>query len=121
MKFKKEHTKVPALLNSGSEVNAITQAYTAKLRLRVCLTNGEIQKINEFTFLIYDMVLAKFQLEHKQEKMQVLQETFLMPNTLIKLVLRILFLSLSKIKINFADQELNWKTYTPDETLPTTK
>lgn len=37
--FKKGHTKVQALINFDSKVNAIIPAYAAVLGLRICLTD----------------------------------------------------------------------------------
>ena len=39
VKFKKSLTKFQALLDSGSKINVITTAYTAKLELRVCFND----------------------------------------------------------------------------------
>ena len=47
----KSHTIVQALVDSGSEINAITSAYAAILRLRVCPTNVGAQKINRSMLL----------------------------------------------------------------------
>lgn len=44
-----------------------------------------------------------------------------MVNTPIKVVLEILFLSLSKVKVNFAEQKLNWRMYSLDKALLLTK
>ena len=67
------------------------------------------------------MVLATFQLENKQERTRFFQETFLMPDIAIEIVLEILFLAFSKVEINFAEWELIRRTYSLDEALPTTK
>lgn len=71
--------------------------------------------------LTFGMVLATFQLEEKEGKMRFFQEIFLVANTAIEIVLEILFLTFNKMKINFANQELNLKIYILDEGLPTTK
>lgn len=42
-------------------------------------------------------------------------------NTTIKIVLETPFLIFSKVKINFAEEEFIWKTYTPNDILPTIK
>ena len=60
MKFKRSHTKIQALLDFGSEINAMTLAYAAELELYVCFINVEAQKIDESTFLTHNMMLAKF-------------------------------------------------------------
>lgn len=59
--FKKN--KVQALINSDSKVNVIISIYTLKLGLQVCHTNIRTQKIDGFTFKIFKMVLASFQIK----------------------------------------------------------
>lgn len=49
-----------ALINSGSEVNAITPTYIAKLGLKIQKTDIKTQKIDSFIFNIFKMVLANF-------------------------------------------------------------
>lgn len=44
-----------------------------------------------------------------------------MADTTIELILRIAFLAFNKVKINFSDWKLNWKTYILDEALSITK
>lgn len=39
-------------------------------------------------------------------------------NTTIEEVIQMLFLAFNKIKINFVNWKLNWRTYTSDEALP---
>ena len=46
--------------------------------------------------------------------MRFFQETFLVTKITIEIVLDVPFLALSKMEINFADWELNWRTYTLD-------
>lgn len=60
VKFKKNHTKIQVLLNSGSDVNTMAPAYTIKLGLYVRSTDIEAQKINGFTLWTYSMVLTNF-------------------------------------------------------------
>ena len=49
-----------ALLNSGSEVNAMTPAYAAHLGLKVRVTNVGAQKIDGSLLATYGMVIAVF-------------------------------------------------------------
>lgn len=58
--LKKKQAKIQILLDSGSEVNTITLAYTAKLGFKVQSTNVEAQKINGSTFETFRMVLTSF-------------------------------------------------------------
>ena len=117
----KGHTTVKALLDSGSEVNAMTPAYAAVLGLRVRPTDVGAQKIDGSTLSTHGMVLATFQVEDKHGRTRFFQETFLVADTAMEVVLGMPFLALSKVEINFAERELTWKTYSLDETLPTTK
>ena len=52
--------KVRALINSSSEVNAITLGYTLKLGLKARHTNVGAQKIDGSTLKTFGMVLASF-------------------------------------------------------------
>lgn len=42
-------------------------------------------------------------------------------NIAMEVVLEIPFLTFNKLKMNFADRKLNWKTYISNETLPKTQ
>ena len=64
MQFK-GYSTVQALLDSGSEVNAMTPAYAAVLELRVYSTNIKVQKIDRSILLTNSMVLATLQLKDK--------------------------------------------------------
>ena len=49
------------------------------------------------------------------------QESFLLAETSMEMVLEIPFLALSNADIQFAEKELTWRSYTAAEALPTTK
>lgn len=53
--------------------------------------------------------------------MRFFYETFLEADTAIEVVLEMLFLALTKVEINFAEWELNWRTYSLDKVLLTIK
>ena len=63
--FGKDQDKVLALIDSESEVNAMTLVYASKLGLTVYLTNVGAQKVDDSTLKIFGMVLASFQVEDK--------------------------------------------------------
>ena len=67
------------------------------------------------------MVIAGFSLQDKLRKVWFFQETFLVVDTRMKIVLEMLFLTFSNADIQFAERELVWKTYSASETLPTTR
>ena len=56
--FKKK--EVQALIDSGSEVNAMIPAYASRLGLQVYRTDVDAQKIDGSTLQTFGMVLANF-------------------------------------------------------------
>ena len=63
--FQKDSAGAGALLNSSSEVNAMTSAFALKLGFKSRSTNVRAQKIDDSTLQTFGMVLASFQLEDK--------------------------------------------------------
>ena len=62
VQFQKDKSRdVFALLDSESEVNAMTPAYTAQLGLKVQKTNINAQKIDGSSLTTYGIVIAAFQ------------------------------------------------------------
>ncbi len=58
----RKSAKVKVLINSGSEVNAITPAYIAKLGLITQKTSVEVSKIDGSPLETYGIALASFSL-----------------------------------------------------------
>ena len=56
------------MLNSGSEVNAMSLAYAKRLGLKTQKNNIGIQKIDGSTFETFGIVIADFQVEDKGGK-----------------------------------------------------
>ena len=121
VQFKKDTAEVRALIDLGSEVNAMAPAYAKKLGLRVRKTDVGAQKIDGSTLGTYGMVIAGFQVQDKFGKARFFQETFLVADTSVEVVLGMPFLALSKVEVDFAERELTWKAYTIAKALPTTK
>ena len=121
IRFKKSEVQVQALLDSGSEVNAMTPGYASKLGLKVRPTDVGAQKIDGSTLETFGMVLASFQVEDKLGRTRYFQETFLLADISVEVVLGMPFLTLSNADIQFAEKELTWRSYTVAEALPTTK
>lgn len=82
---------VKALINSSSEINTMTSAYASKLGLQARHMNVGVQKIDGSTLPMFKMVLASFQVKNKLWKIWFFQETFLLPNTSVQIVLGLLF------------------------------
>ena len=67
------------------------------------------------------MVLASFQVENKLRRARFFQETFLLANISVQVVLSMPFFSLSNTNVQFIEKELTWTFYTTAKALPTTK
>ena len=121
VQFRKDKGKnVSALLDFESEVNAMTPAYVAHLSLKVRITDVDVQKINGSLLATYGIVIAVFQVVDKLGRSWFFQETFLLANISMEVILGMFFLTLSNADVQFAEKELTWKTYTTKETLITT-
>lgn len=67
------------------------------------------------------MVIASFEIEDKLKRARFFQETFLVANISIKVVLEISFLTISNADVFFVNRKLTWRTYNPNKALLTTK
>ena len=104
VQFQEEQVK--ALLNGGSEVNAISPAYAKKLGLKTRKTNVKAQKIDDSILETFGMVIADFQVEDKGGRPRFFQKTFLMADTKFEVVLGMLFLKISNANIAFGEGTL---------------
>ena len=67
------------------------------------------------------MVIAGFQVEDKLGRVRFFQESFLLAETSMEVVLEMPFLTFSNANIQIAAKEFTWRSYTAAEALPTTK
>ena len=96
---KDKENKLRTLINLGSKINAMTPAYVSKLGLRVRHTDVGAQKIDGSTLETFEIVLTNFQVEDKLGRARFFQETFLLANTSVELILGMFFLALSNADI----------------------
>ena len=113
--------QVKALIDSGSEVNAMTPAFAAKLGLSTRPTGVGAQKIDGSLLATYGMAVAAFSLQDSLGKVRFFEETFLLADTSIKVVLGMPFLAFSNADIQFGAERLIWRSYTAAEALSTAK
>ena len=100
VQFRKDKGKdVLTLLDSGSEVNAMTPAHAAHLGLKVRVTDVGAQKIDGSSLATYGMVIAAFQVVDKLGRSRFFQETFLLADISMEVVLDMLFLSFSNTDV----------------------
>ena len=123
VQFKKDanETQVQALINSGSEVNAIHPTFVKELGLPIRPTDIGEQKIDSTTLDTYRMVVAAFTVTNKANQVRFFEETFLLANVSPKVVLEMPFLTWSGANVDFLDWELWWRTYTTKEVFSTTR
>ena len=112
---------VSALLDSGSEINAVHLAFVKELGLPIKPTDVGAQKIDGTTLETYGMVVAAFSVEDKANRVRFFEETFLVANVSPEVVLGMLFLTLSGADVDFSGRDLWWRTYIIKEVLPTTR
>ena len=123
VQFKKDTSKaqVQALIDSGSEVNAIHPTFAKQLGLPIRPTDVGAQKIDGTTLDTHGMVVAAFSVEDKANRVRFFEETFLVANVSPEVVLGMLFLTLNGADVDFSGRELRWKSYTAEEAFPTTR
>ena len=97
----------------------MTPAYEVHLGLKVRVTNISAQKIDRSSLVTYSMVIALFQIVNKLGRPRFFQETFLLADISMEVVLGMSFLTLSNADVQFAKKELTWRTYTTKKALPT--
>ena len=112
---------VQALIDSGSEVNAIYPSFVKQLGLSIRSTDVGAQKIDCTTLDTHGIVVAAFSVEDKANRVRFFEETFLVANISPKVVLGMPFFILSGADVDFSGRELQWRTYTTKEVLPTTR
>ncbi len=121
VQFQEDQPEVKALIDSGSEVNAMIPAYAKKLGLTTRKTSVGAQKIDDSPLKTYGMASARFSIQDSRGRVRFFEETFLLADTSMEVVLGMLFLSLSNANVEFAELgKLTWRTYTAAEALPTT-
>ena len=116
-----QEEQVRALLDSGSEVNAMSPAYAKKLGLKTRKTNVGAQKIDGPALNMFGMVIADFQVENKSGRPRFFHEIFLVADTKFEVILGLPFLKISNADVAFDEGTLMWKSYSTNKTLPTTK
>ncbi len=115
----KNQTK--ALLDSESELNAMSQTFVQLLGFKIRKTYVEAQKIEGTTLETYEMVVSTFSVSDKDRRERFFEESFLLANVRPDIVLGKPFLTMSNANVDFQARDLQWRSYTTREVLPTTK
>ncbi len=109
-----------ALLDTGSKVNAMSQAFAQQLGLKICKTNVGAQKIDGTILETYGMVVSTFSVSDKDGRERFFEESFLLAEVKPDIVLGKLFLTMSNADIDFQTRDLQWRSYIIGDVLPTT-
>ena len=88
----------------------MTPAHAAHLGLKVRVTDVGAQKIDRSSLANYGMVIAAFQVVDKLDRSQFFQETFLLADISIEVVLGMPFITFSNADVQFTKEELTWRT-----------
>ncbi len=110
-----------ALLDSGSKVNAMSQAFAQQLGFKIRNTNVGAQKIDGTTLEIYEIIVSTFSVSDKGGRERFFKESFLLADVRPDLVLGMPFLTMSNADIDFQARDLQWRSYTTGDALPTTR
>ena len=122
VQFRKDKgATIQALIVLDSEVNAMTSGHAKQLGLQVRKTDVGAQKIDGSLLKTFEMVITGFQVEDKLDRAWFFQESFLLAETSIEVVLGMPFLTFSNADFQFVEKKLIWRFYTAIEVLPTTK
>lgn len=81
------------LMNSGSEVNAMTQAYAKQIGPQICQINVRVQKIDGSSLETFGIVIISFEIVDKFRRARFFQVIFLLAKINIEVILRISFLT----------------------------
>ena len=83
----------------------MTPTHAAKLRLVTQKTDIGAQKIDGLALVTYGMVLAGFSVQDKLERVQFFEETFLLADTSMEVVLGMRFLTFSNVNMQFVEKQ----------------
>ena len=93
------------MLNSKSKVNAIYSNFANKLGFSIRPTDVETQKIDGTMLDTYKMVVVVFLVIDKANQVRFFEKIFLVLNVSLKVVLGMVFLTLSNSDVNFLEKK----------------
>ena len=96
-------------------------AFAAKLGLSIWPTSIGAQKIDGSALKSYGIVIAGFSIQDKTGKIRFFEETFLLADTSMEVVLEKPFLAFSNADIQFDIKSFTWRSYNIAKVLPTAK
>ena len=94
------------LLDLGSKVNAINPIFTKEPGFPIKPTDVGMQKIDGIMLDTNGIVVVAFLMIDKTNRVKFFEKTFLVANISLKVVLGMLFFTLSSVDIDFLDLKL---------------
>lgn len=99
--------EVGALINSVSKVNAITHAFAARFDFSPQSIDINLQKIDGSALKTYGIVITGFSIKDKSDRIRFFKETYLLADTIMKVVLGMFFLTLNSVDVHFDTRSFN--------------
>ena len=97
----------------------MSQVFTHQLGLQIRKTNFGAQKIDGTTLETYGMVVSTFFVPDIDVKERFFEENFLLADVKPDIVLGMPFLTMNNVNVDFQAQNLQWRSYTTGDILPT--
>ncbi len=94
------------MLDLGSEVNVMSQAFAQQLGLKIHKTNIGAQKIDGTILEAYKIVVSTFSVSDKDGRERFFEESFLLADVKPNIVLGIPFLTMSNADVDFQARDL---------------
>ena len=110
-----------ALLDSNNKVNTIYLTFARELGLPIRSIDIGAQKIDDIILDTFRIVVIDFLVIDKVNRVRFFEKTFLVANGSPKIVLGILFFTLSDVDVDFLSPKLRWKIYITEKAFPTTR
>ena len=95
-----------ALLDLGSEINAMHPVFAERLGLIVQTTNVGTKKIDGTILETYGMIVTVFSVTDQADRVRFFEKIFLIANVSLDVVLKMPFLTLSSADVDFLKREL---------------
>ena len=99
----------------------MSQAFAHELGFKIWKTNIEVEKIDNTTLETYGIVVSTFFVLDENGRKRFFEESFLLTDVKLEIMLEMLFLTISNANVDLQTQNLQWRSYTTEDILSTTK
>ncbi len=84
----------------------MSQAFAQQLGFKICKINVGAQKIDGTTLETYRMVVSTFSVSDKDDREMFFEESFLLADVRLDIILGMLFLTISNADVDFQARDL---------------